>query len=156
MTSLLRNERCGILFWNKKKAPELSAPSGIGAADFAGAGTPLKFNSVDFRDGQQSLFATRLTTADMIPLLEQMDATRVTPEEFSPLDGFIFDASSLSSETAALESVKAQYMTPLLCGVTQDRNGDYENVLAQLDKAGIQKYIEEMQRQLTAFKEKKS
>ena len=74
MTSLLRNERCGILFWNKKKAPELSAPSGIGAADFAGAGTPLKFNSVDFRDGQQSLFATRLTTADMIPLLEQMDA----------------------------------------------------------------------------------
>ena len=59
MTSLLRNERCGILFWNKKKAPELSAPSGIGAADFAGAGTPLKFNSVDFRDGQQSLFATR-------------------------------------------------------------------------------------------------
>lgn len=58
----------------QKKAPELSAPSGIGAADFAGAGTPLKFNSVDFRDGQQSLFATRLTTADMIPLLEQMDA----------------------------------------------------------------------------------
>ena len=47
-------------------------------------------------------------------------------------------------------------MTPLLCGVTQDRNGDYENVLAQLDKAGIQKYIEEMQRQLTTFKEKKS
>ncbi len=39
-----------------------------------GTGTPLKFNSVDFRDGQQSLFATRLTTADMIPLLEQMDA----------------------------------------------------------------------------------
>ena len=48
MTSLLRNERCGILFWNEKKAPELSAPSGIGAADFAGAGTPLKFNSVEF------------------------------------------------------------------------------------------------------------
>ena len=62
------------MFWNRKKAPELSAPSGIGAADFAGTGTPLKFNSVDFRDGQQSLFATRLTTADMIPLLEQMDA----------------------------------------------------------------------------------
>lgn len=86
---------------------------------------------------------------------EQMDATRVTPEEFSPLDGFIFDASALSSETAALESVKAQYMTPLLCGVTQDREGDYENVLAQLEKAGIRKYIDEMQRQLTAFKEKK-
>lgn len=46
----------GVVFCSgTKKAPELSAPSGIGAADFAGAGTPLKFNSVDFRDGQQSL-----------------------------------------------------------------------------------------------------
>ena len=87
---------------------------------------------------------------------EQMDATRITPEEFSPLDGFIFDASSLSAETAALESVKAQYMTPLLCGVTQDREGDYDNVLAQLQKAGIEKYIAEMQQQLTAFREKKA
>lgn len=87
---------------------------------------------------------------------EQMDATRVTPEEFSPLDGFIFDASSLSAETAAMESVKAQYMTPLLCGVTQDMDGDYENVLAQLQKAGIEKYIGEMQRQLTVFQEKKA
>lgn len=87
---------------------------------------------------------------------EQMDATRLTPEEFSPLDGFIFDPSPLSSETAALESVKAQYMTPLLCGVTQDIEGDYDNVLAQLKKAGIEKYIAEMQQQLTAFKEKKA
>lgn len=47
--------------------------AGSGAADFLGAGTPVKFNSVDFRDGQQSLFATRMTTQDMIPLLERMD-----------------------------------------------------------------------------------
>lgn len=59
------------MFWNKK--PQFQAPSGAGAADFAGAGTPLKFNSVEFRDGQQSLFATRMTTADMIPLLTRMD-----------------------------------------------------------------------------------
>lgn len=57
------------MFWNKKK----SLPEGIGAADFAGAGTPLKFNSVEFRDGQQSLFATRMSTADMAPLLTRMD-----------------------------------------------------------------------------------
>lgn len=47
-------------------------------------------------------------------------------------------------------------MTPLLCGVTQDMDGDYENVLAQLKKAGIEKYISEMQQQLTAFQEKKA
>lgn len=57
------------MFWNKKPA----MPSGHSASDFVGAGTPLKFNSVEFRDGQQSLFATRMTTADMIPLLTAMD-----------------------------------------------------------------------------------
>lgn len=57
------------MFWKKKAAP----PSGAGAADFIGAGVPLKFNSVDFRDGQQSLFATRFTTEDMIPILSMMD-----------------------------------------------------------------------------------
>lgn len=57
------------MFWKKKS----KLPEGIGAADFVNAGTPLKFNSVEFRDGQQSLFATRLTTADMVPLLTRMD-----------------------------------------------------------------------------------
>lgn len=87
---------------------------------------------------------------------EQMDATRVTPEEYSPLDGFVYNLTNLSTETAALESVRAQYMTPLLCGVTQDLEADFANVQAQLDKAGIDNYIAEMQAQLTAFKETKA
>ena len=57
------------MFWNKL----MKTSSGSSATDFSGAGIPLKFNSVDFRDGQQSLFATRMTTNDMIPLLERMD-----------------------------------------------------------------------------------
>ena len=61
------------MFWNRKPTPAAILPTGIGAADFAGAGTPLKFNSVEFRDGQQSLFATRMTTEDMVPLLTRMD-----------------------------------------------------------------------------------
>lgn len=35
--------------------------------------TPLKFNSVEFRDGQQSLLAARVRTEDMIPFLTRMD-----------------------------------------------------------------------------------
>ena len=57
------------MFWNKSKDK-----AGSGAADFMNAGVPVKFNSVDFRDGQQSLFATRMRTDDMLPLLERMDA----------------------------------------------------------------------------------
>lgn len=34
---------------------------------------PVKLASVDFRDGQQSLIATRMRTEDMVPVLTQMD-----------------------------------------------------------------------------------
>lgn len=34
---------------------------------------PVKLASVDFRDGQQSLVATRMRTEDMVPVLAQMD-----------------------------------------------------------------------------------
>lgn len=57
------------MFWKKKG----TFPSGHSASDFAGTGSPVRFNSVEFRDGQQSLFATRMTTADMVPLLSAMD-----------------------------------------------------------------------------------
>lgn len=35
--------------------------------------TPVRISSVEFRDGQQSLLATRLKTADMLPILPKMD-----------------------------------------------------------------------------------
>lgn len=35
--------------------------------------SPVKLSSCDFRDGQQSLIATRMRTEDMIPVLDQMD-----------------------------------------------------------------------------------
>lgn len=35
--------------------------------------TPLKLSSCDFRDGQQSLIATRMRTDDMVPILKAMD-----------------------------------------------------------------------------------
>lgn len=58
------------MFWNKRA----KSSGGSDAADFSGNTAPVKFNSVDFRDGQQSIFATRMTTNDMVPLLERMDA----------------------------------------------------------------------------------
>ena len=40
--------------------------------EFTGA-KPVRISSVEFRDGQQSLLATRVKTADMLPILDQMD-----------------------------------------------------------------------------------
>lgn len=65
-------ERIVQMFWNRNKNTSAAAV-GAKASDLIGAGTPVKFNSVDFRDGQQSLFATRFTTEEMIPLLEKFD-----------------------------------------------------------------------------------
>ena len=59
------------MFWNSKKT---NIPTeGIKATDFAEAKKAIQFNSVDFRDGQQSLFATRFSTEEMIPVLEDFD-----------------------------------------------------------------------------------
>lgn len=57
------------MFWNKKPSNLQGLPRSL----FSNAGTPVKFNSVEFRDGQQSLIATRMTTEDMVPLLTRMD-----------------------------------------------------------------------------------
>lgn len=135
----------------QKKAPELSAPSGIGAADFAGAGTPLKFNSVDFRDGQQSLFATRLTTADMIPLLEQMDA--VGYDSMEMWGGATFDVAVRFLKDDPWERVRTfkKYVkkTPLkmvlrgqnLVGYKAYPDDVVEAFIAQAAEAGIDVFL---------------
>ena len=35
---------------------------------------PIKITDLTLRDGHQSLFATRMTTEDMLPIAEQMDS----------------------------------------------------------------------------------
>lgn len=43
--------------------------------------TPVRFNSMEFRDGQQSMLATRVKTEDMLPFLERMDQVGYTNME---------------------------------------------------------------------------
>ena len=55
-------------FW--KKAKTADTPGTWEGTEKYG---PVKLASVDFRDGQQSVIATRMRTEDMLPILEQMD-----------------------------------------------------------------------------------
>jgi len=75
-----------------------------------------------------------------------------TAKVYSPLEGFTFDKTALSAETAALETVKTQYMLPLQCGITKNIDTDLVNVKAKLKGAGLDKYMAALQQQLTAFK----
>lgn len=75
--------------------------------------------------------------------------------EYSPLEGFSFNTSSLSSETAALETVKNQYVIPVQCGITRNIASDLANIKKKLEAAGLQKYLDELQKQLSDFAAKK-
>lgn len=69
----------------------------------------------------------------------------------SPKAGFTFDVSNLSAEIAAMETVKAQYMLPLVNGITKDADGDIANLKTQYEGAGIQTYFMDLQKQWDVF-----
>lgn len=71
---LLKGRVIPLMFWRKRKTASAPIIQSDGPTMTFATNVPVKFNSVDFRDGQQSLLATRVPTEDMIPLLERMDA----------------------------------------------------------------------------------
>jgi maltose-binding protein MalE len=73
----------------------------------------------------------------------------------SPRAGFTFNVSELSTEIASIETVKAQYLLPLACGITKDIDGDITKVKTQFENAGLTTYFTELQKQWDAFKEVK-
>jgi len=46
-----------------------------------GPKNPVKIQDNTFRDGHQSLLATRMRTADMLPIAERMDSVGFWPME---------------------------------------------------------------------------
>jgi len=57
----------------------------------SGPGKPIRISSVEWRDGQQSLLATRVKTEDMLPILEKMD--QVGYESMEMWGGATFDTA---------------------------------------------------------------
>ena len=68
----------------------------------------------------------------------------------SKAHGYKFNASELSTEQATVKSVISKYLTQLEYG-TVDLDTTYPEFLDALDKAGINKIIEENQKQLDAW-----
>lgn len=58
---------------NETKNTETVNLNANAAEYFIKPAEPIRFNSVEFRDGQQSLLATRVKTEDMLPILPEMD-----------------------------------------------------------------------------------
>ena len=71
--------------------------------------------------------------------------------EFSPVMGFSFDSTAVSSEVAAITNVINQYLPGLSCG-SLNPDTEMDAFLEALDDAGMQTVIEEKQKQLDAWK----
>lgn len=74
----------------------------------------------------------------------------------SPLAGFAFNNANVTGELGNMETVKSQYIEPLAVGITKNIDADLKKVQDALKKAGLDKYLAELQTQLDAFKASKS
>lgn len=115
------------------------------------ANTPLKLTSVDFRDGQQSLIATRMRTEDMVPVLRQLDEFGF--ESIEMWGGATFDSCIRYLQEDPWERVRTfkKYVTktPLrmllrgqnLLGYTQYSDDVVEHFVAAAANAGIDIFL---------------
>lgn len=74
---------------------------------------------------------------------------------FHPLNDFHFYASPVSAQAVKLAETWNTYMMPLLCGLSEDIDAELTTAIKMLENAGLNEYLAEMQRQLTAFQQEK-
>ncbi|MDE6932316.1 MAG: ABC transporter substrate-binding protein [Oscillospiraceae bacterium] len=89
-----------------------------------------------------------------LPHTDQYEA-QAESVPFSPLNDFHFNATPVSSQEARLAEVWSTYMMPLLCGLSEDIDADLQIALVRMQEAGLEDYLAEVQRQLTAFQREK-
>lgn len=75
--------------------------------------------------------------------MKDVDQSRL---KYSPLMGFSLDTDPISTEAAALSSVYTEYKGLVRCGLADEAT--YEEFINKLYANGLQKYIDEAQRQL--------
>ncbi len=74
---------------------------------------------------------------------------------FHPLNDFHFNASPVSAQAVRLAETWNTYMMPLLCGLSENIDAELATAITKLEEAGLNEYLAEMQRQLTAFQQEK-
>ncbi len=65
-----------------------------------------------------------------------------------PLEGFTFFTGGVYKELESIEQVRLKYFQPLICGYTDDYVRDLERTNQALKEAGLDLYMENMQKQI--------
>lgn len=68
-----------------------------------------------------------------------------------PYEGFAFDMAPVASQLDSMEAMKAQFIQPLAAGVSDDIDHDLSKARQKLKVAGVDIYMDELQRQLDKF-----
>jgi len=68
-----------------------------------------------------------------------------------PLDGFTFDKSRVTTELSIIDSLIAEYYTPLVSGMAGSAPAALATLRRQLDSAGIKRVIDEVNRQTAVY-----
>ena len=67
------------------------------------------------------------------------------------LDAFVFDPAPVSTEIAIISTLNDRYYTLLNMGMADDVDAVLEEFSRSLEEAGIQKVIDEMNRQVAEY-----
>jgi len=85
-----------------------------------------------------------------LPHMETTEALTASAA-FHPLNDFHFNVSPVSEQAARLAETWNTYMMPLLCGLSEDIDAELAMAITKLEEAGLNEYLAEIQRQLTAL-----
>lgn len=67
------------------------------------------------------------------------------------LEGFELDVRMIAVEMKKIDLIVQRYKEPLIEGITQDWKTEYQEFCAEMEAAGSQKVVEEIQRQIDRF-----
>lgn len=97
------------------------------------------------------------TTYQMVPaedtVIAELDSFTIKGgAKLMPSFGYAFDATPVSTEMSAVTNVITEYRAVLECGLVEDVDAHLAQFIDALEKAGIDKIIEENQKQYDAWK----
>jgi putative aldouronate transport system substrate-binding protein len=127
--------------WEVKSDGTAGFPAGINVSN-------VLFHNVDYFAGNQ--FLTRVWEGND-PRLRELAKAENQSAPKSPLLGFSFDPVPIQNEISAITNIIAQYRPALESG-SVDPAVELPKFIKAMDAAGAEKVINEMQRQLNAWK----
>ncbi len=113
-------------------------------------------DATGWREGNAVVGNTKVAyVPDFYPadIYERWDEYNKTAD-MSPLFGFVFDSTNVKSEVAAVDNIVSKYRAIVGCGVAEPKE-TMAKINEELEAAGIQKVIDEMQKQVDVWQSSK-